>query len=137
MERYGTDKPDLRVSGWNWWIFGGGKEQFLQSVCRHRGARRQSESDQCEGRAGWSRKEISRWEEEAKSLGAKGLAWIAHRDEGLKGPVAKFFSDAEWAKIRELTSCGDREICCCSWPTAPLVEEVLGELRLRLAGNWA
>ena len=56
---------------------------------------------------------ISRWEEEAKSLGAKGLAWIAHRDEGLKGPVAKFLSDAEWAKIRELTSCEPGDLLLC------------------------
>src|SRR5690606_35084755 len=69
---------------------------------------------------------ISRWEEEAKSLGAKGLAWIAHRDEGLKGPVAKFLSDAEWAKIRELTSCEPGDLLLCVADEQPLVEEVLG-----------
>ncbi|MEW9033912.1 MAG: amino acid--tRNA ligase-related protein, partial [Planifilum fimeticola] len=84
------------------------------------------------GCAGWSRKEISRWEEEAKNLGAKGLAWIASRDEGLKGPVAKFLSDAEWAKIRELTSCEPGDLLLCVADEQPLVEEVLGELRLRL-----
>ncbi|SFF64492.1 aspartyl-tRNA synthetase [Planifilum fulgidum] len=132
MERYGTDKPDLRfgmelvdlseaVRNSSFKVFSGTVE---------RGGR--VKAINVKGAAGWSRKEISRWEEEAKNLGAKGLAWIAHRDEGLKGPVAKFLSDAEWAKIRELTSCEPGDLLLCVADEQPLVEEVLGELRLRL-----
>ena len=132
MERYGSDKPDLRfgmelvdlseaVKDSSFKVFSGtvsrgGKVKAINA----------------KGRAGWSRKDLSRWEEEAKKLGAKGLAWIANRDGELKGPVAKFLSDAEWEKIRELTDCEPGDLLLCVADEQPLVEEVLGELRLRL-----
>ena len=132
MERYGSDKPDLRfgmelvdlseaVKDSSFKVFSGtvsrgGKVKAINA----------------KGCAGWSRKDLSRWEEEAKKLGAKGLAWIANRDGELKGPVAKFLSDAEWEKIRELTDCEPGDLLLCVADEQPLVEEVLGELRLRL-----
>ena len=98
MERYGSDKPDLRFGmelvDLSEAVRDSSFKVFSGTVAR--GGRVKALN--VKGCAGWSRKEISRWEEEAKSLGAKGLAWIASRDEGLKGPVAKFLSDAEWAK---------------------------------------
>src|SRR5690606_25670725 len=41
-------------------------------------------------------------------------------------------SDAEWAKIREQTSCEPGDLLLCAADEQPLVEEVLGALRLRL-----
>lgn len=133
MERYGSDKPDLRFGMELVDLSEAVKDSSFKvfSATVARGGK--VKAINVKGCAGWSRKELSRWEEEARNLGAKGLAWIACRDEGLKGPVAKFLSDAEWERIRELTSCESGDLLLCVADEQPLAEGVLGELRLRLA----
>lgn len=132
MERYGSDKPDLRFGMELVDLSEAVKDSSFKVFSGTVARGGKVKAINVKGCAGWSRKELSRWEEEAKNLGAKGLAWIACRDEGLKGPVAKFLSDAEWEKIRELTSCEPGDLLLCVADEQPLVEEVLGELRLRL-----
>ena len=48
--------------------------------------------------ADFTRKQIDGLEEIAKVHGAKGLAWIKVTEEGLTGPISKFFADEEMAK---------------------------------------
>jgi len=93
MNRYGSDKPDLRfdlplvdvsdvVTGCSFRVFaetvaGGGRVKGLRAP----------------GCAGYTRKQLDELEALAQSLGAKGLVWIALREEGVKSPVAKFLGD--------------------------------------------
>jgi aspartyl-tRNA synthetase len=132
MERYGSDKPDLRfgmelvdlseiVKESRFKVFastvsGGGKVKAINA----------------KGCAGWSRKEVDLWGQTAQELGAKGLAWLAFKEEGLKGPVAKFLSEDEVAQIGRAMDAqtGDMILFVADKPQT--VNDVLGELRLRL-----
>ncbi|GGE13116.1 aspartate--tRNA(Asp/Asn) ligase [Marinithermofilum abyssi] len=132
MERYGSDKPDLRFgmelvdlseivkeSGFKVFastVSGGGKVKAINA----------------KGSAGWSRKEVDQWGQTAQELGAKGLAWLAFKEEGLKGPVAKFLSEDEVAQIGRAMDAqtGDMILFVADKPQT--VNDVLGELRLRL-----
>ncbi len=95
MDRYGTDKPDLRF----------GLELvklsdiaatsefgiFRQAVAQGG----QVKGIRVPGCAGYSRRELSELEEIAKKAGAGGLVWMALGEQGLRSPVAKFLSEQE------------------------------------------
>src|SRR5699024_2070969 len=49
----------------------------------------------------YSRKDIDKLEAFVKNYGAKGLAWLKVNEEGLQGPIAKFFDDAETTQLQE------------------------------------
>lgn len=132
MLRYGSDKPDLR--------FGLEIRDVTETVktCGFRvfqgavnsgGAVRGLNAKGC---GGFSRKEIDDLGPLAGQLGAKGLAWMVITDEGVKSPIAKFFTDEELAAIRrELgAEAGDLLIFVADRPE--ICAEVLGQLRLHL-----
>ena len=50
----------------------------------------------------YSRKDIDALTEFAARYGAKGLAWLKAEEDGLKGPIAKFFSEEELAALNDL-----------------------------------
>jgi aspartyl-tRNA synthetase len=92
MERYGSDKPDLRfgleIADWTPVLrdleFGIIKTQ-VASGGRVRGLR-------LEGGARLSRKAIEGVEAEAKAAGAAGLLWAKRTAEGFSGTLGKFLS---------------------------------------------
>ena len=47
------------------------------------------------GAANYSRKEMDAYAEFAAIYGAKGLAWLKVEEDGLKGPIAKFFGEVQ------------------------------------------
>ncbi|HVN67677.1 MAG TPA: aspartate--tRNA ligase, partial [Candidatus Sulfotelmatobacter sp.] len=77
-----------------------------------------------------SRSELDNLEAKAKTLGAKGMAWIALGAEGMRSPIVKFFKPAEVNAIVERMKgeTGDVLIFCAD--TFKTVHAVLGELRL-------
>jgi aspartyl-tRNA synthetase len=132
MDRYGSDKPDLRF-GMELVDISTALEQnsfqVFQNALQSGGILK---AIVVSGKANWSRKEVETWIAEAQAIGAKGLAWLALKPEGVKGSVAKFVSEEEVAKIKELTGAttGDVIYIMADKPTA--VANVMGELRLRL-----
>ncbi|MBN2908631.1 aspartate--tRNA ligase [Polycladomyces sp. WAk] len=132
MEKYGSDKPDLRF---------GMELVDLSEIVRNSGFKVFSSTVAAGGRvkainvkgcAGWSRKEIDSWGEKAQQLGAKGLAWLAVKEEGRKGPVAKFLSEEEWERVREATEAETGDLLLFVADRPEVVAQVLGELRLKL-----
>jgi len=79
-----------------------------------------------------SRSDLDNLEAKAKSLGAKGMAWIAITPEGLKSPIVKFFKPEEINVIIERFKgeMGDTLIFIAD--TFKLTHQVLSELRLEL-----
>jgi len=95
MDRYGTDKPDLRfelplvdASAWA----GEGSFQVFQNVLKDGGAVRALRAPNL---GSYSRKQISELEEAAKIYGAKGLAWMKVTEEGLEGGISKFYLEIQ------------------------------------------
>ena len=97
MERYGSDKPDLRFDiplvecteffkDTTFRVF---KAEYVGAVVM-------------EGGASQPRRQLDAWQEWAKQRGAKGLAYILVQEDGeLTGPVAKNITDEEKAGIAE------------------------------------
>ena len=101
MDRFGSDKPDIRFGmelknmadvfrGAGFKVFDSALENGgqVKAVCVPGGADK------------YSRKKIEEKQDYIKRFGARGLAWMKVTDEGLAGPVAKFFKERE-AEVKE------------------------------------
>ncbi|MEQ8852448.1 aspartate--tRNA ligase [Gimesia sp.] len=102
MEKYGSDKPDLRfglelvdigeiASNCDFAVF----KKTMESGGRVRGLNAKGAADN------YSRKDIDGLTEYVGEYGAKGLAFFKVTDEGLHSPIAKFFSDEDKQKIMD------------------------------------
>lgn len=101
MDRYGSDKPDLRfdleikdLSS----LLAQGEFQLFKDVVVAGGVVKALVAPGC---SGFSRKELSRLEETAKIFKAKGLAWMKVTEGGLEGGISRFYSDLAEAIIKE------------------------------------
>ncbi|MBA4601340.1 aspartate--tRNA ligase [Thermoactinomyces mirandus] len=132
MERYGSDKPDLRfgmeIKDLSSALENTSFKVFANTI-QHGG---KVKAVMAEGCADWSRKEIDNWNKAAQKLGAKGLAWIAFKEEGVKGSVAKFLSEKEVEAIREITGAKTGDLLFFVADQPDLAAQVLGQLRLQL-----
>ncbi|HRI89290.1 MAG TPA: aspartate--tRNA ligase, partial [Candidatus Hydrogenedentes bacterium] len=103
MEKYGTDKPDIRfglemVDCTD--IFGECELKVFSNAMKSGGA---IKVICAKGVASQPRKFFDDAETFAKGEGAKGLAWIALREGEWKGPIVKFLSETERAELAKRT----------------------------------
>jgi len=102
MNRYGTDKPDLRIP----LEISDVTHLFLQSSFKVFAANTKEgccvKAMLVKGRGNESRLFYDKAEKRAKELGSGGLAYIQFREDGPKGPLVKFLSGEELAALREL-----------------------------------
>jgi aspartyl-tRNA synthetase len=87
------------------------------------------------GGADLTRKQLDTLTAWVRERGAKGLAWVAVEEEGLRSPLDKFFSDAERADLRRVTGAVAGDLVLVVADRTQLAGAVLGELRTRLAGE--
>ncbi|SDN55047.1 aspartyl-tRNA synthetase [Paenibacillus sp. yr247] len=132
MAKYGSDKPDLRfgleledVSD----IVQTSGVQVFASVVSGGG---QVKALNAKGCGTWSRKEIDDLLPFAARYGAKGLAWIQVKDGEFKGPIVKFFNEAEIAALTERLGAEDGDLLLFSADKKKVVADVLGNLRLKI-----
>ena len=130
VERYGTDKPDLRfgmelidVGD----IFAKSDFRVFQSALETGGAIKCIVAPGC---APYSRKEVDALTESAKMLGAKGLATLAVTGEGLKGNAAKFVKPEEAQAVLSKTEAKEGDLILFAADALAVVNKVLGGLRL-------
>lgn len=131
MERFGTDKPDLR--------FGlelkdmadlsekGSFKVFLDAI--QSGGRVKAINGK--GMAGLSRKEIDLLTEEAGSFGAKGLAWIKVKN-GFESPIAKFFPEEILRQMAQRLDAEEGDLMLFVADKEEVVHNVLSRMRLEL-----
>jgi len=134
MDKYGTDKPDRRfgmeLHDFTATFKSSGFKVFAGAVA----AGGVVKAMNAKGLACATAGQIEQLTEHAKAAGAKGLAWIKVEGGTWKSPIVKFFSDAEKeALTRELKlEEGDLVLFAADqWSAAC---EVLGKLRLIVAG---
>lgn len=133
MERYGSDKPDLR--------FGleikdltdlAGQSDFkvFTTVVQQGGV---VKAICVPGGADYSRKELDDLIPLAASFGGRGLAWIACSAGGVKSPIAKFFAPELMQRMLERAEAkaGDLLLLVADQPA--VTHNVLGRLRLEFA----
>lgn len=132
MERYGSDKPDLRFGMELVELSDIFAETEFKVFRRTLDIGGQIKAINVKGKADWSRKQIDEWGKVASTLGAKGLAWIAWKEEGVKGSIAKFITEKELKQVQERTGAETGDLLFFVADTPQVVATVLGGLRTRL-----
>lgn len=132
MERYGSDKPDLRFDmelieltdvfeATEFSVFQ--NAETVKAICVKNGS-------------SLSRKQIDGFTEVAKSEGAGGLAYITYESGEAKSPIAKFLSGAELEAIKSRLGATDGDTIFFGADKRSVVNKVLGRLRNELADHF-
>ncbi len=127
LDRFGTDKPDLRFSMELVDLtssFAATEVKALGAPC--------VKALRLPGGAALARARLDALTERAKGAGAKGLAWFRVTEEGLDSPLVKFLSDAEAAAIRAVDGASPGDLVLVVADTHRLACTVLGVLRVEL-----
>ncbi|MCB1843228.1 MAG: aspartate--tRNA ligase, partial [Halioglobus sp.] len=141
MDRYGSDKPDLRIPmelvsiddlmrQVDFKVFRGPAEDPAGRVAALK----------VPGGASISRKDIDAYTEYVGIFGAKGLAWIKVNDldagvAGLQSPILKFMPDDIVASMMQRLDVANGDIVFFGADKTQVVNEALGALRLRVAAD--
>ena len=136
MDRFGSDKPDLRfgmelkdvsevVKGCGFGVFTGA----LENGGSVRGIN-------AKGQGGMPRKKIDALVKFAKDFGAKGLAYLAINEDGTyKSSFAKFMTEDELKAIVDAMEGEPGDLLLFAADKNKIVWDVLGNLRLEIAKN--
>ena len=132
MERFGSDKPDMRfgmelldiseeVKGSTFKVFSsvleaGGKVKAIK----------------VDDYADIPRRELDGLVEYVPGYGAKGLAWIQYSTEGIKSPFKKFYSDEVFEKIKEKCGAKTGDLLLIVADKPLVLAQALGALRLEM-----
>ena len=136
MDRFGSDKPDLRfgmeiidltdlVKGCGFGVFDQAVDNggYVRAVC-------------AKGLGDLSSKKMKNVEKNAKDYGAKGLAYIQLKTDGtVKCPFAKFISEEKLQEIIQAAGGETGDLIVFAADRYKVVCDVLGALRLRFAGD--
>ena len=128
MEKYGSDKPDLRYGmelielteifkNTSFKVF---QSECVKAICVKNGAN-------------LSRSQIDQFTEVAKSEGAGGLAYLTYIDGEIKSPIAKFLTETELAEVTTATNAKDGDVVFFGADNRKKVNKVLGKLRVEFA----
>ncbi|MGN7408535.1 aspartate--tRNA ligase [Sporosarcina sp. SAFN-010] len=132
MARYGSDKPDTRfamelidvseiVKETAFKVFTGALEAGGQvKLINVKGAA-----------ADYSRKDIDGFGEFAAVYGAKGLAWLKCEEDGLKGPISKFFEGETAEALKTAADAQPGDLLLFAADKKSVVADTLGALRMK------
>ncbi|WP_346244253.1 aspartate--tRNA ligase [Shouchella clausii] len=137
MNRYGSDKPDTRfgmelielsdvLKDTEFKVFKGALEAggIIKGLTLKGGADK------------LSRKDIDALADFVKPYGAKGLAWLKVDDEGIKGPIAKFFNEAQTAALLAAMDGEAGDLLFFGADKKQVVFHALGALRLKFGKEF-
>lgn len=128
MEKYGTDKPDLRygleltdltdaLRSSNFKVF--------QTPC--------VKAIRVPGGAKFTRKQIDEFTDLARRHGAGGLAYILYENDTTRSPIAKFLTETELAAIQNLTGAENGDAVFFGAGERADVNRILGVMRIAFA----
>ncbi len=131
MENYGVDKPDLRYDmklidltdifvETDFKVF---KAPCVKAIC-------------VKGGASLTRREIDEFTDQARKLGAGGLAYILYSEGEAKSPILKFMTEKEIAAVRERTGAEEGDAVFFGADERDKVNKVLGQLRIKFADHF-
>ena len=135
MDTYGCDKPDTRygmhlhdVTA----VFKDSKFKVFAAAANTEG--QVVKCINAKGAGAWSRGELDKLPGIASSFGARGLAWIAFREDGsVNSPIVKFFSDEEMAALRAECDVEPGDLLMFAACGRVLADEILGGMRTHMA----
>ena len=134
MTRFGTDKPDLRipyelkdlsetVKDSEFGVFANAVKDggVVKAIAVPGGA------------AHYSRKDIDKLAQYIERFGAKGLAWLKVTADGISGPIAKFFPEADADALLAATGAKEGDLLLFGAGRADVVAATLDYLRRQTA----
>ena len=133
MQKYGSDKPDLRF---DMEIFDlseamrGSDFKVFESVLAAGG---KIKGINVKGNAAIPRRELDGLVNYVGQYGAKGLAWIGYTAEGLKSQISKFFSEEQLEKIRLTAQAEEGDLVLIIADKPAVAVNAMGQLRLEMA----
>lgn len=138
MDRYGSDKPDTRfglelvnVSD----IVADSGFQVFSSVVKSGGSVRAINVKGAVEK--FARREIDALVDFVKIYGAKGMAWISMKEDGMQSPITKFFSEDDMNALLKRLDAQTGDIIFFVGDKDKVVYDSLGNLRLKLAEKLA
>ena len=135
MDTYGCDKPDTRY-GMHLVdltdIFANSQFKVFATAANTEG--QVVKCINAKGAGTWTRGEIDKLPKVAEAFGAKGLAWIAFREDGsVNSPIVKFVSDEEMAALKERANVEPGDLVMFAACGRVLADEILGGMRTHMA----
>ena len=134
MDRFGSDKPDTRFGMELINVSQLGKEmnfKVFKDTVDNNGEIKAIVAKDAANK--YTRKDMDALTEFVNIYGAKGLAWVKVVDDGLSGPIARFFEDANVETLKQLTEAKPGDLVMFVADKPNVVAQSLGALRIKLA----
>ena len=138
MEKYGSDKPDLRidmplVDVID--IFANSTNEIFAEIAKDKKNNRIKALKCKNGDNIFSKRQMKSFEDYVRKFGAKGLGYFQMKEDGLKGPLTKFFSDADLEEIVKATELEVGDVVFFGAGAKKVVWDYMGRFRLFLAAE--
>jgi len=137
-EKYGSDKPDLRFDLAMVDVideFVDSNNEIFSTIAKDKKNNRFKALKVPGGDKFYSRKMLKELENFVRKFGAKGLAYIQVKEEGLKGPIVKFMSEESLNKMIEKLNPEVGDIIFFGAGDKKTVLDYMGRLRVKIAND--
>ena len=136
MEKYGSDKPDLRfnmamVDVID--IFERSTNEIFSEIAKDKKRNRIKALKVPNGDNIFSKRQMKGFEDYVRKFGAKGLGYFQMKEEGLKGPLTKFFSEEDLKEIVDRCELKVGDVVFFGAGDKKTVLDYMGRFRLYLA----
>ena len=136
MENYGSDKPDLRfdlklIDVID--IFAKSNNEIFTNIAKDPYKNRIKALKVPKGDTIFSKRQMQRFEEFVRKFGAQGLAFIQAKEDGLKGPLCKFFGEEDLKELEKRCELEDGDVVFFGAGVKKVVLDYMGRFRLFLA----
>ncbi|WP_141050398.1 aspartate--tRNA ligase [Aliarcobacter cryaerophilus] len=138
MESYGSDKPDLRfdmplIDVID--IFKKSTNEIFTDIAKDKKNNRIKALRCPNGDNIFSKRQMKGFEDYVRKFGAKGLGYFQMKEDGLKGPLTKFFSEADLEEIVKVTNLEVGDVVFFGAGDKKTVWDYMGRFRLFLASE--
>lgn len=136
METYGSDKPDMRydlsmVDVID--IFENCSNEIFSGIAKDKKKNRIKALKVPNGDTIFSKRQMKGFEDFVKKFGASGLGYFQMKEDGLKGPLAKFFEEKDLEEIIKVSDLKVGDAIFFGAGEKSLVLDYMGRFRIYLA----
>ena len=136
MEKYGSDKPDLRydlsmVDVIE--IFENCDNEIFSNIAKDKKKNRIKALKVPNGDNIFSKRQMKGFEDYVRKFGASGLGYFQMKEDGLKGPLTKFFKESDLEELVNVTQLQVGDVIFFGAGEKKLVLDYMGRFRIYLA----
>lgn len=136
MEKYGSDKPDLRfklefIDVID--IFSRSNNEIFANIAKDSKKNRIKALRVPKGDTIFSKRQMQGFEEFVRKFGAQGLAFIQVKEDGLKGPLCKFFTQDDLDELSKRCELETGDVVFFGAGEKKVVLDYMGRFRIFLA----